>query len=166
MNLAHNRRLAAAILGVVAADWLTKFWIQNRLVLGTERTVVDGWLWLAHHHNPGISFSAFAGMPDAWRTPLLAVAALLGLGVAGRILLTAHDAGVRVAAALVMAGALGNLGDRLVDGGVTDFIRVRFFPFIFNLADVAITAGAVLLLARLLLEEQRRAADSATPTPG
>jgi signal peptidase II len=63
---------------------------------------------------------------------------------------TTRDAWVRMASGLVVAGALGNLGDRLMDGAVTDFILVRSFPFVFNVADVAISLGAVVLAARLL----------------
>jgi signal peptidase II len=60
---------------------------------------------------------------------------------------------VRVAASIVLAGAVGNLGDRILNGHVTDFVLVSFFPFVFNVADAAITVGGVLLAARLLLSE-------------
>jgi signal peptidase II len=72
--------------------------------------------------------------------------------------LRSRDALARVAAGLVIAGAVGNLGDRLVNGAVTDFILIRWFPFVFNVADVASTAGAILLAVRLALEESRGAA--------
>jgi signal peptidase II len=67
--------------------------------------------------------------------------------------LRTRDELMRLAAVLVIAGAVGNLGDRLMNGGVTDFILVRWFPFVFNVADVAITVGAVLLAARMLLAD-------------
>jgi signal peptidase II len=125
---------------------------------------VDQWLWLNHRRNPGIAFSFFNDLPAGVRIPFLAGAALLGIFVAGRILLGARDASLRVAAGLVIAGALGNLGDRLWNGAVTDFIQLRYFPFIFNVADVAITVGAVVLLAKLALTQEP--ADGApTPTP-
>jgi signal peptidase II len=81
---------------------------------------------------------------------MLALAACIGVAVALQILRTTRDAWVKNSAALVIAGALGNLGDRLMDGAVTDFILVRSFPFVFNVADVAITLGAVVLAARLV----------------
>ncbi len=152
MKLSRNRWLSLGIAGVVAADWITKFWVENRLFYGSMRPVVDGWLWFAYRRNHGISFSVFAGTESALRTPLLALAACIGMAVALQILRTTHDVWVKYSAALVIAGALGNLGDRLMDGAVTDFILVRSFPFVFNVADVAITLGAVVLAARLVRE--------------
>jgi len=150
MKLSRNRWLALGIAGVVAADWITKFWVANQLSIGSERPLVGGWVSISHHRNPGISFSVFAGSDSAWRTPLLALAACIGVVVALQIMRTTRDAWVRVASGLVVAGALGNLGDRLMDGAVTDFILVHSFPFIFNVADVAISVGAVVLAARLV----------------
>ena len=89
-------------------------------------------------------------------------AALLGIGIAGYIWHHTRDAATRVAAALVMAGAVGNLGDRVMNGAVTDFIFIRFFPFVFNVADVAITVGAVLLAYRMYVEETRHRGGSAS----
>ena len=151
-HIRSHRRLAAAIALVVALDWLSKFWVRNNLFPEVRHSVVDGWVWLSHHENTGIAFSMLADLPDAWRLPLLVAAALLGIGVAGHILLTGNDRWMRLAAGLLVAGALGNLGDRLMGGGVTDFIVVRFLPFVFNVADVAISAGAVLLALRLVRE--------------
>jgi signal peptidase II len=150
MKLSRNRWLSLGIAGVVAADWITKFWVENRLFYGSIRPVVDGWLWFAYRRNEGISFSVLADSDSPLRTPLLALAACIGVAVALQILRTSRDAWVKNSAALVIAGALGNLGDRLMDGAVTDFILVRSFPFVFNVADVAITLGAVVLAARLV----------------
>jgi signal peptidase II len=153
MSVARNRLLALALCGVVAADWGSKFLVQNHLRLFSRVAVVEGWVWLTHARNIGVAFSFLQGIPPLLRIPLLAAAALLGIGVAGRMALTTADGRVRLAAGLVIAGAVGNLGDRLLNGGVTDFILVRWFPFVFNLADVAITLGALLLLSRLLSSE-------------
>jgi signal peptidase II len=166
MTLPRHRTLAVGVLLVIAADWISKFWVQNRLVLGGAHPLVDGWVWLTHHHNTGVAFSLLANANPSWRMPVLVLAALLGIAACVRILLDSGDYGVRAAAALVIAGAAGNLGDRLMNGGVTDFILVRFFPFVFNVADVAITCGAVLLAVRLFWEPpDQDANDSPTPTP-
>jgi signal peptidase II len=163
MTLARNRWLSLGVLAVLAADWLSKFWVQNRFHLGSQHAVVEGWVWLAHRENPGVAFSFFAELPDTWRVPLLVAASAIGVVVAAWILVTTHDAWVRIAAGLVIAGALGNLGDRVANGAVTDFILIRFFPFVFNVADIAITVGAVLLAARLMLEEQQQTGTPAGP---
>jgi signal peptidase II len=162
MKINRSRGLALALAAVVAADWITKFLVQNHVRLYSRRVVVEGWVWLAHSPNPGIAFSFLRDMPGMFRLPLLVAAAAAGIAVAARIALRTEDDLVRLAAVLVMAGAVGNLGDRLMNGGVTDFILIRWFPFVFNLADVAITVGAVLLAARMLLAEPPRGG-AATP---
>ena len=153
MKLNHRRWLALALIAVVAADWITKFLVQNHLRLYSRHAVIEGWVWLSHARNPGIAFSFLRDLPDHLRLPILAGAALVGIVLASRIALQTQDRLMRIAAGLVVAGALGNLGDRVINGWVTDFIQVRWFPFVFNVADVAITIGAVLLAARLIVAE-------------
>lgn len=160
MSLSRSRGLALLVAGTVAADWLTKLWVQNRLLLGEVRPVVEGWVFLAHRRNTGVAFSLFAGGDSPWRTALLTVGALVATGVCVRLMRSAPDGAVRLAAALVAAGALGNLGDRLLNGGVTDFILLRYFPYVFNVADVAVTAGALLLALRTV-----RGAELDAPPP-
>ncbi len=150
--VSRNRWLSIAIVLLVAADWLTKLWVQNEILYARFRPVIAGWVWLTHRRNTGVAFSVLADTDTWWRTPLLALGALLGIGICVRMIRGTHDAVVQWAAALVIAGAVGNLGDRLVNGWVTDFILVRYFPFVFNVADVAISIGAVLLAYRMLLE--------------
>lgn len=154
MKQAFDRVLTAAVVTLVAADWLSKLWITNQMELGESRSLVDGWLYFVHRQNPGVAFSMLADLPDLWRTPFLTAVSLVGVYLFGRIVVSSGDMLARAAAAVVLAGAVGNLGDRLVNGHVTDFVLVSFFPFVFNLADAAITVGGVLLAARMLLAEQ------------
>lgn len=154
MNRTLSRSLAVGVVLLVLADWLTKFWIVNRMALGETLSLVDGWLYFVYRQNPGVAFSMLADLPDGLRVPLLTGASLVGVALFARILLATSDAVVRGAAAVVMAGAIGNLGDRLINGHVTDFVLVRFFPFVFNLADAAITVGGILLALRLALHEE------------
>lgn len=153
MNRTLGRGLSAAVIALVVADWLTKFWITNRMALGESRSLIDGWLYFVHRKNPGVAFSLLADLPDTWRVPLLALTSLVGVVIFARIVMSTPDALVRAAAAVVLAGAVGNLGDRLLNGHVTDFVLLSFFPFVFNVADAAITVGGVLLAARLLFSD-------------
>jgi signal peptidase II len=164
MKLSMRRLLALSITTVIVLDWLTKFWVQNRMHLGSVRSLVDGWVWLQRSQNPGIAMSRWADLPSLVRTPLIVSVALAGIGVVAHILRTSRDAWTRAAAAFVLAGAVGNLGDRVLDGMVTDFIVIRFFPYIFNVADIAITLGAVVLATRMAFVDASLP-DSA-PTPG
>ena len=161
MKINRSRWLALALMAVVALDWITKFLVQNHVRLYTRRVVVDGWVWLAHSPNPGIAFSFLRDLPGVFRFPLLVTAAVVGITVAARMAMQTKDELVRLAAVLVIAGAVGNLGDRVMNGWVTDFILIRWFPFVFNVADVAISVGAVLLAARLIFAAPPPAA--ATP---
>jgi signal peptidase II len=153
MNRVLSRSLAVAVAAIVLADWMSKLWIANRMALGETLSLVDGWLYFVHRKNPGVAFSMLADLPDQWRVPLLSLASLVGVVLFTRIILTSHDPFVRGAASLVIAGAVANLGDRVVNGHVTDFVLVRFFPFVFNVADAAITVGGILLAIRLAFEE-------------
>jgi signal peptidase II len=153
MNRTLSRSLAVAVIALIAADWGSKFWIVNRMALGETLSLVDGWLYFVHRQNPGVAFSLLADLPDVWRVPLLTIASVVGVLLFGRIIISTPDAVVRAAAAIVLAGAIGNLGDRLVNGQVTDFVLVSFFPFVFNVADAAITVGGFLLAARLLFTD-------------
>lgn len=146
-----TRGLAVLIALLVAADWGTKLWITNRLALGETLSIVDGWLYFVHRQNPGIAFSLFADLPTRWSVPVLASVALGGVLVFARIMGSSRDRFARIAAALVIAGALGNTGDRVLTGEVTDFVFLAFFPFVFNLADTAITLGGSVLAFRLAL---------------
>jgi signal peptidase II len=165
MKLSPRRWLALAIASVIVLDWLTKFWVQNRMHLGAVRSLVDGWVWLQRSQNPGIAMSRWATLPAVFRLPLIVGVALVGIAVVGNIVRTSRDGWTRAAAAFVLAGAMGNLGDRLLDGTVTDFIVIRFFPYVFNVADVAITVGALVLAVRLAMVDAALP-ESATPTPG
>ncbi len=150
MNSRLYRRFAAALLLVIAADWLTKSWVFNRVALGDTRAVVEGWLYLAHRENPGIAFSLFADLPDTIRTPLLTILSIAGIVILMRMLRSTTDGTMQFGSVLVTGGAVGNLGDRIASGAVTDFIHVPIFPYVFNLADAAITVGGALLVYRMV----------------
>lgn len=150
MSRPLDRGMTLAIVTLVAADWLSKFWVTNRIALGETLALIEGWLYFAHRKNTGVAFSLFSDLPESWRVPLLGGASLLGVLLFGRILFDARDPIIRAAAAVVLAGAIGNMGDRLLNGHVTDFVFVAFFPFVFNFADAAITVGAILLAGRMM----------------
>jgi signal peptidase II len=143
----HRLLLAIVIaVSVVVLDQLTKRWAVSALADGPI-VLVDGWLELDLTFNPGAAFSSLQGIG-----PLLAIAAV---AVAGWITVLIRRRSTRtgevVALALILGGAVGNLvdrvtrGDGLLDGAVVDFIEPSFFPT-FNVADAAITVGAVLLV--------------------
>ena len=140
------RRLALAVAaGVVVLDQLAKVWAVADLADGPI-VLIDGFLELALVRNPGAAFGLLEGAGSI--IALVAIAAAVVIVLALRRLGRRLDA---VALGLVLGGAIGNLidrvvrGDGLLDGEVVDFVDFSFFPA-FNVADAAITIGAILAL--------------------
>jgi signal peptidase II len=139
-HLARPWALAGGLAALVlAGDQVAKAAIESNLVPG-EYVEVLGPLELTLSHNRGVAF----GLAGGAGIGLVAVT-LAALGLI--VYLFARDParrGMWLATGLVAGGALGNLADRLFAGEVTDYIAVGSWPP-FNLADVAITCGVVLL---------------------
>ncbi|MCW2290683.1 signal peptidase II [Pseudomonas sp. BIGb0408] len=135
---------------IFVVDQITKYWFDNNLQM-YERIVVipDYFSWtLAYNTGAAFSFLAGAGGWQRWLFTLIALVVSVVL-VVWLKRLKPDETWLAVGLALVLGGALGNLVDRVVFGHVVDFILVHwqnrwYFPA-FNLADSAITVGAVLL---------------------
>ncbi len=138
--------LAAAVL---AADQAVKAWILYGLNLPLRLSVeVLGPLRLTMVWNEGVSFGFLQARHDLVRWGLTAFALLVALALAA----WARKADRRllgVSLGLIIGGAVGNAIDRARFGAVADFIDVSalgFFPWVFNIADSAITIGVILML--------------------
>ena len=137
--------IVGLVLFVVVLDQITKALVVEHLADGPLSIVGDS-VEFRLSRNPGGAFSILTGF-----TPLLALLAGIVAIVLVRFAQRAKDPIVVVALSLVLGGALGNLADRVfrapgfLQGEVVDFVRVGTFPS-FNVADSAITIGAVLLL--------------------
>ena len=145
--------LAGALCAaVLAVDQAAKAAIEAQLVPG-EQVEVLGPLGLTLSHNHGVAF----GLAGGAGAPLIAVT-LVALGVV--VYLFARNParrGMWVATGLLAGGAIGNLADRVRAGSVTDFVDLGSWPP-FNLADVAITAGVLLLVLLYLRDSEREPA--------
>jgi signal peptidase II len=131
----------AASGAVVAIDQGTKALAISRLAPG-ERVEVLPVLAFEHTRNSGVAFGLAGDVPS------LLIGATLVILIGVLVFLALRDDAVPMIwlpAALLIGGALGNLADRVRDGAVTDFIDLPLWP-IFNLADIAIVAGVILLL--------------------
>jgi signal peptidase II len=144
--------------GVIALDQLTKAIVVHELQPYMPHQVIPHVLNWTLAFNSGAAFSFLAGASgwQAWLFGGLAVVVSIGLAV-WLTRLPRRDWRNALPVALIIGGALGNLIDRLVHGQVTDFIQVYWhawsFPA-FNVADSAITVGAVLLILFGLLGGQ------------
>ena len=145
--------LGIAII-VVLIDQFTKTLILGAFANGDSHTV-NAFFNIVRVHNTGAAFSFLAGAAG-WQRWFF-----IGLGTAAALfivwMLRSHGAQrlFSLALALILGGAVGNVIDRLLHGYVVDFIQVHYgnayFPS-FNVADSAITLGAVVLI----LDELRR----------
>jgi signal peptidase II len=142
-------RAGALCLLVVALDQGAKALIEANLVTG-EHVDVLGPLGFTLVHNRGVAFGLASGGGAA--LVVLTIVALLFVGV-----LFARNPTrpwMWVAVGLLAGGAFGNLADRVRDGAVTDYVDVFAWPP-FNLADVAITLGVVVLALTYLSEAEK-----------
>src|SRR4029077_15132067 len=161
MTLPSRLRFLWLTLAVVFLDRATKAWIESHPADRFPIKVIDNCFYLVSTRNPGIAFSFFAGLSSPSLRAILIVGSLVIIAViawlliAGRGISSLNAAGL----ALLLGGATGNLTDRILHGSVTDFIEVylHFLPWqtfnpwpAFNVADSAITIGAVLILLDVL----------------
>lgn len=131
---------AGVAAGVVLVDQLSKALIVANLSLDERRDFLL-LLDLTRVRNTGVAFGALSG--GHWFVPLLAGVALIG--IVGWFAVKPTRDWAWLPAGLVVGGALGNLIDRARLGAVTDFLKLPHWPA-FNLADVAVTVGVVLLV--------------------
>ncbi len=146
-------------LGVVAAlaaltlDQAHKYWMLNIYDIAARAPVsLTPFLELVLSWNYGVSYSLFAVRDDWARYLMLAVQGAIVVGLALWLRSATNRPG-GIALGLVIGGALGNMADRLARGAVADFFYLHttlpvgpLANYVFNVADVAITAGVALLL--------------------
>lgn len=149
--------LAAAI---VAADQLTKWlvlaYFENRI----PRVALTDFFNLVLVFNKGAAFSLFA-QAAGWQTPLLAAFALAAAVIVSVLIVRNPGRGLLcLGLALILGGALGNLVDRLRFGHVVDFLDFHALGWhwpAFNVADSAISIGAVILILEGFVHHEKRA---------
>lgn len=130
------------IILIVIGDQLTKGLIQQSMVLNQSIPVWDGIFSITYIHNTGAAFSMLAG-----KTQVLALFQVIIIGVIlGYYILKGRKSHplLRISLAMIVAGGIGNLIDRLTLGYVVDFLDFHFW-LIFNVADIGVSAGCVLL---------------------
>jgi signal peptidase II len=155
-SFARFAPLCVAFL-IVVCDRLSKIRIREALTSLDAVTVIPSWLRIVHTENPGAAFGVLAdGNPVVRSLILIGVSTLVLIFVASALWSKGSAFAallMRFGLSLILGGAIGNLYDRVVHGTVTDFVEVYHgdwtFPA-FNVADSAITVGAILLLIEML----------------
>ena len=155
-------RWFALALVVVIADQATKALVLARFSLG-ERLELTGFFNMVLVYNKGAAFS-FLSDAGGWQTPALVLFALVAIGVVGAFIVRSPGRTLlNVGLALILGGAIGNLIDRLRFGQVVDFLDFHAAGWhwpAFNVADSAITVGAVLLILEGFLYREGRTRSS------
>ena len=135
--------IGTIIILVLALDQMTKFLIRANFIVGETLPMIPDILHLTYVRNTGAAFSMFRNMP------------VVILCLAASVYFYRRKERIPAAlCALISAGGMGNLIDRLMLGYVTDMIDFRVFP-VFNVADIAVTVGCVLLALWILKTEDR-----------
>jgi signal peptidase II len=146
----------ASISGLVLAlDQWSKYLVRTQLEVGQVWSPIEGlaaYARIIHWNNTG---AAFGMLPSAG-----IIFSIVALVVSVAIVtyfprVPESQTAIRVALALQLGGAVGNLIDRVLIGPVTDFISVATFP-VFNVADASITVGVALLLAAMWVQDRGR----------
>ncbi len=136
------------VIAVFVVDRLTKISVINTLGIYESRPVINGVFSLEYVLNEGAAFSMLEGKTVILiAVPVIASAIMIYLLVAKKIKSKIGSWGI----ALILGGALGNLYDRAFSGSVVDMFKLEFIDFpVFNVADIAVTVGAVLFFVYML----------------
>ena len=139
---------------VIGLDQLSKF-----LVYGTAaRSIIGNVLWFESTLNTGVAFSMFEG-----KSVLFFVIAMIASAVMIYFICSKKWLKIKLeklSIGLILGGTISNAIDRLIFGGVRDFIYLKFMNFaIFNIADMAITIGAILFCVGIIFLRDRKKDD-------
>jgi signal peptidase II len=152
INLPSKRLGLTLILGILALDQLSKYWIINVLRLPEIGKIeVSQPFDLTMVWNYGVSFGALKADSEWERWALVGLSGVIAMIFAVWLTRATRNATI-LALSLVIGGAIGNMIDRVRFGAVADFLdfSAMYFPWVFNVADSAITIGAILLAVDMI----------------
>ena len=144
-----------AIGTIVAVDQLTKVVVRSTIPLYTKRIIIPELLDFTHVQNTGAAFGVLNAANFPYKSALMigiATLALVAISLYARQL-GSHEKLSRYGLALILGGAFGNLIDRALAGYVIDFVDIYWGEahfWAFNVADAAITIGAILVLFEMI----------------
>ena len=147
------------VITVTLLDQLTKAFIQGTMSLHSSWTVIAGFLNITYVRNPGAAFGFLSQASPGFRAIFFVLVTILAIGMILYYLARTQTGQpwLVFALSLILSGALGNLIDRLRFGEVTDFIDVYWRSYhwpAFNVADAAISVGAVLMILAMMRGEE------------
>ena len=135
------------ILVILLVDFYTKYIVRNdvRFIKGVP--IIPNLLSLIYVKNEGAAFSMLSG----YRIALIIISSLaIILGIYAITRLYRNNKIIILSVSMVIAGGIGNLIDRIFFGFVTDMISLSFFPPVFNVADISVTLGCIILIIYII----------------
>src|SRR5467141_419236 len=170
MTLSSRLRWLCLPLAVVLPDRATKAWFESQTTEGWRHELIHNFMYLVHSRNPGLAFGIFSDSASAGTRTILILGSVVIIGVLAWLLVTSQGGGAKAVAgiALLLGGAPGNDTERILHGAVTDFFEVWFGTYrypAFNVADSAITIGAILILLDILFGRRPETPHSSSQTP-
>lgn len=152
-----------AAAAVFLLDQTTKAWALRALRFD-DKTIIRNFLDLVYAENPGVAFGQLQQGGDTGRWMLVGLACAASIAVLVYFFRTTkNDDRTLGACALLLAGIVGNLTDRILLGHVVDFILVHYHSWnwpVFNVADMAICAGALLFAVDVIFESRHQKSES------
>jgi signal peptidase II len=147
-------------IAVIVSDQITKAVITEKLFMYGSHKVIDGFFSLVYVMNPGAAFGFLAGAPEIFRylffISVTVLAILLIIYYISKS--KSQDVLIVISLTLIFGGAVGNLIDRIRFGAVVDFLDFYIGTWhwpAFNVADSAISIGAVLMIWEMLVRRQK-----------
>ncbi len=142
---------------IIAVDQLSKYWVVNNIGMTDSFTVIPNVIDFVYVKNTGAAFS-FLSDKTYGIVILSVISVLFCIGVIfSMIKYKPENKLLNVSLALMISGAIGNLIDRIARGYVVDFIETTFIKFpVFNVADIAITVGAVMVIIYILFFDRTK----------
>ncbi|WP_147802400.1 signal peptidase II [Alkalicoccus halolimnae] len=141
---------------IIAFDQLTKWLIVENMEVRESIPIIENLLYLTSHRNAGAAFGMLQG--QMW----LFFIATIVVTVVIIYMIQTQLKGSRwygTALGLILGGAIGNFIDRVLEGAVVDFIDVYIFSYnypIFNIADMSLVTGVIMIIIHVFLEEKRQ----------
>ena len=166
MKWSRRYTILVAVCGcVVLMDQVTKILIHNSMRLYSREPVINGILDLHYIRNTGAAFGFLSGSHSVFRLPFFIGVSVIAIVIILYLFnkMEESETLAPLALSLVLGGAMGNLVDRIRLGEVIDFIYFHYRRFAwpaFNVADIAITSGVILLIFHMLFLEEKKPEES------
>ena len=155
MNLTKRNKLLYLITLIVitGGDQFTKHLVSSSMQLGQSQEIINNFFYFTYAHNTGVAWGMLAG--HLWLFIIVALVSAV-LMIVFFMKTRRNEVLTRFGLVLTFAGMAGNLIDRVMYGYVRDFIDVVIFNYnfpIFNVADMAVVIGVILIIIEIIFEE-------------